>query len=91
MAIYALFISFLTWVLYRKDKQQAELGGRRTPESTLHALEVFGGWPAAFLFVLIFASSVVLSDVHFFITVATSAFALATASSLDAVGATSAV
>lgn len=49
VVIYAFCISLLTWVLYRKDKQQAELGGWRTPESTLHALEVFGGWPAAFL------------------------------------------
>jgi uncharacterized membrane protein YsdA (DUF1294 family) len=49
IAGYALLISLVTWLLYRKDKQQAELGGRRTPESALHALEVFGGWPAAFL------------------------------------------
>src|ERR1700712_2759378 len=40
VAIYACFISLLTWMLYRKDKQQAERGGWRTPESTLHALEV---------------------------------------------------
>lgn len=49
LAGYALVISLFTWFLYRKDKQQAERGGWRTPEATLHALEVFGGWPAAFV------------------------------------------
>jgi uncharacterized membrane protein YsdA (DUF1294 family) len=49
VAGYACVISLGMWFLYRKDKQQAEAGGWRTPEVTLHAIEVFGGWPAAFL------------------------------------------
>lgn len=49
VVIYAFFILFLTWTLYRRDKQQAECGGWRTPEASIHAAEVFGGWPAAFL------------------------------------------
>jgi uncharacterized membrane protein YsdA (DUF1294 family)/cold shock CspA family protein len=32
---------------YIWDKQKAVTGGWRTPENTLHALELLGGWPAA--------------------------------------------
>jgi uncharacterized membrane protein YsdA (DUF1294 family) len=49
VVIYACAIFLLTSFLYRKDKQQAERGGWRTPEATLHAVEFFGGWPAAFV------------------------------------------
>lgn len=44
-----VLISLCTWLIYRWDKQRAGRDGWRTPESTLHALEFFGGWPAAFL------------------------------------------
>lgn len=39
----------LTFWLYWHDKRQAETGGWRTPESTLHLVELLSGWPAAFL------------------------------------------
>ena len=42
-------ISIFTWVAYHHDKQRAKSGGWRVPESTLHLLELVGGWPAAFL------------------------------------------
>ena len=46
---YTAFIWVLTWLIYRHDKKRAESGGWRTPESTLHLVELAGGWPAAFL------------------------------------------
>lgn len=39
----------ITLWLYWHDKRQAESGGWRTPEATLHLLELLGGWPVAFL------------------------------------------
>jgi uncharacterized membrane protein YsdA (DUF1294 family) len=38
----------VTYLLYRHDKQWAEMDGWRTPESTLHLAELLGGWPAAY-------------------------------------------
>lgn len=38
----------ITFAVYLWDKKQAIAGGRRIPERTLHLLELFGGWPAAF-------------------------------------------
>ena len=46
---YIVAISVITFWLYRHDKRRAETNGWRTPEATLHLLELFGGWPAAFL------------------------------------------
>lgn len=34
------------------DKLRAKRGGRRVPERLLHALELAGGWPGAFLAML---------------------------------------
>ena len=39
----------VTFWLYWHDKRQAETGGWRTRESTLHLAELLGGWPVAFL------------------------------------------
>jgi uncharacterized membrane protein YsdA (DUF1294 family) len=39
----------ITYRVYASDKRKAEDGEWRTPENTLHFLEVAGGWPAAFL------------------------------------------
>lgn len=50
--IAALLLSGLccvTWIAYALDKQAARTGQRRTPEATLHLLELAGGWPGAFL------------------------------------------
>lgn len=46
---YWLVVSIITHVTYRVDKKRAELGQWRTPESTLHFLELIGGWAGAFL------------------------------------------
>ena len=48
LAWYAL-MSLLTLVLYWRDKRAAVLGLWRTPEGTLHLLELLGGWPGALM------------------------------------------
>lgn len=45
----ALVLSALLFVLYWQDKRAAQAGRWRTPESTLHLLAMFGGWPGAAL------------------------------------------
>ncbi len=42
-------ISAFCFIAYWIDKRRAESGGWRIPESTLHLLELAGGWPAALL------------------------------------------
>jgi uncharacterized membrane protein YsdA (DUF1294 family)/cold shock CspA family protein len=40
-------VSGVAVLAYRADKSAAEQGRWRTPESTLHAVALFGGWPGA--------------------------------------------
>ena len=42
-------MSVVTFIVYALDKRAARLGRQRTPEATLHVLELLGGWPGAFL------------------------------------------
>ena len=42
-------LSVATFFTYAKDKSAAASGSWRTPESTLHALALAGGWPSALL------------------------------------------
>ena len=42
-------LNALTLLAYRRDKRASEAHRWRTPESTLHLLELLGGWPAAWL------------------------------------------
>lgn len=44
LAPYIVF-SIATFALYRDDKLKAMRGAWRTPEATLHLLELLGGWP----------------------------------------------
>jgi uncharacterized membrane protein YsdA (DUF1294 family)/cold shock CspA family protein len=44
-----LLMSAATMAVYRMDKSAAQAARRRTPESTLHALELLGGWPGALI------------------------------------------
>lgn len=48
LLVYAA-MSLLTVIVYALDKRAARLGRSRTPEATLHALELAGGWPGAFV------------------------------------------
>ncbi|MCR4538364.1 DUF1294 domain-containing protein [Pseudomonas sp. 18.1.10] len=48
LAAYAV-VSLLAFVLYWRDKRQAQTEGRRTPENILHAVELAGGWPGALI------------------------------------------
>ena len=45
---YAL-LSGLSYLAYALDKSSAENSSRRTPESTLHILDLLGGWPGALI------------------------------------------
>jgi uncharacterized membrane protein YsdA (DUF1294 family)/cold shock CspA family protein len=40
-------MSVIAFLMYAKDKNAAEWGKWRTPESTLHILSILGGWPGA--------------------------------------------
>ncbi len=42
-------LSLVTFVAYTLDKRAARRGRPRTPEVTLHLLELLGGWPGAFV------------------------------------------
>ncbi|WP_076417674.1 DUF1294 domain-containing protein [Colwellia sp. UCD-KL20] len=42
-----LGMSLITFIAYALDKSKAKRGAWRTPESTLHALALVGGWPGA--------------------------------------------
>ena len=46
LACYAL-ASLITFVAFALDKRAAALNRWRTPERTLHLLELLGGWPGA--------------------------------------------
>lgn len=42
-------VSVAAWLLIRHDKKRAAEGKWRNSETELHGLELFGGWPGAFL------------------------------------------
>ncbi len=42
-------MSVIAYVAYARDKSAARVGGRRTPEKTLHLMALLGGWPGALL------------------------------------------
>lgn len=46
VGLYAI-LSILAFLMYAKDKNAAELGAWRTQESTLHLIDLLGGWPGA--------------------------------------------
>ncbi len=51
---WVLLSSLIAFVAHGRDKRAARLGRRRTPERTLHLLELIGGWPGALLAMMIF-------------------------------------
>lgn len=42
-------MSCVTFIAYAFDKSAAIKGRQRTPEQTLHLLELLGGWPGALI------------------------------------------
>lgn len=47
--IAVLVMSAATWIAYMLDKRAAGRNAQRTPETTLHLLELLGGWPGALI------------------------------------------
>ena len=48
LLLYAV-MSLVAFVLYWRDKRAAQAGRWRTPEATLHLVELLCGWPGALL------------------------------------------
>ena len=48
LAVYGV-MSAVTFVAFKLDKSAAVQGLRRTPEATLHMLELLGGWPGGLI------------------------------------------
>ncbi|MCA8997852.1 MAG: DUF1294 domain-containing protein [Planctomycetaceae bacterium] len=46
---YLAVISAWTFIAYGHDKRRAQVNGWRVREWNLHLLELFGGWPAAYV------------------------------------------
>ena len=46
---YAGTVSFVAYWVYARDKEKARAGQWRVSESTLHFMELIGGWPGAFI------------------------------------------
>lgn len=49
LAFGPLSLSAFSFYFYRSDKQKAQAGEWRIPESTLHFTDLIGGWPGGFL------------------------------------------
>ena len=48
-AVVLFLVNTITFLAYRADKRRAQAREWRISESTLHLLELIGGWPAAFV------------------------------------------
>jgi uncharacterized membrane protein YsdA (DUF1294 family) len=48
LLLYVL-MSAMAFALYWSDKRRAHRGEWRIPESTLHTIELLGGWPGAWI------------------------------------------
>lgn len=44
-----LALSALSYLMYRFDKNAAQSDARRTPEASLHLVDLLGGWPGALI------------------------------------------
>lgn len=49
LAIACVLLSLVSYLAYWLDKEAAQRGARRIPESTLHLIDLLGGWPGALL------------------------------------------
>ncbi|WDS37436.1 cold shock and DUF1294 domain-containing protein [Pseudoxanthomonas sp.] len=48
-ALGVLVMSAVTWIAYALDKRAAGRQAQRTPEASLHLMELLGGWPGALI------------------------------------------
>jgi uncharacterized membrane protein YsdA (DUF1294 family) len=48
LLVYGL-MSAVAFAMYWSDKRRAHRGDWRIPEATLHTIELFGGWPGAWI------------------------------------------
>lgn len=62
---YLAGISAATVFAYWSDKKKAETASWRTPESTLHLLELLGGWTAAFVSQRLFRHKIMKGEYQF--------------------------
>ena len=65
VVIYLFAISAVTVFAYWSDKKKAKNESWRTPESTLHSLELAGGWLAAFFSQRIFSHKISKKEYQF--------------------------
>ena len=65
IATYLLIISMITVYSYWSDKRKAKDDSWRTPESTLHLLELAGGWIAGFFSQRLFRHKISKKDYQF--------------------------
>jgi uncharacterized membrane protein YsdA (DUF1294 family)/cold shock CspA family protein len=49
IAIGYMLLSGLSYIMYTLDKAASGRGARRTPENTLHFVDLLGGWPGALI------------------------------------------
>lgn len=49
VALLVIVPSLVGFILIAQDKNRARRGLWRTPESTLHAVELLGGWPGSYV------------------------------------------
>ncbi|MCD0248093.1 DUF1294 domain-containing protein [Xanthomonas melonis] len=84
IALWYAATSIAALIAYRLDKTAATHGRRRTPEATLHAIALLGGWPGALLAQSLFRHKTVKTSfqIAFWISAIANAAALACAVSL---------
>lgn len=47
LAVGYVVLSGIAYGMYALDKRAARMGAQRTPENTLHLVDLLGGWPGA--------------------------------------------
>ncbi|MCC4603546.1 DUF1294 domain-containing protein [Xanthomonas campestris pv. badrii] len=79
IALWYAATSIAALIAYRLDKSAARRGQRRTPEATLHAIALLGGWPGALLAQSLFRHKTVKTSfqIAFWVSALANAAALA--------------